>query len=183
MSLWIRANKRRAIRYFIFEIFHPLVNIVVSNIEALRYLFRRKLAKHDLLKIREELIFVEDIAFWYSQRNFEWKSDPLGGWLDFTSKPWVSVAKNHGDCDDMMAVAEFILRPSVDEGHRAFSYSYGGSGHAMYVVRTGAEWKLVSNQRVRGGFTDPQQAVRSFYGGDTAFTYIHDVGYTEGSPK
>jgi hypothetical protein len=176
MTFWIRANKISVIRFFIFRIWRPVTSFVLSNLEALRYLFHRKEALHDLTMIREQLHFIEDISFWYNQRHFTWRPDPAGGLIDFVSKPWVAVAKNHGDCDDMMAVARFVLKGNVDEMHRASCYSVDGGGHCVLVVRTGPEWTLVSNQHVKRGFADPQSAVRTFYGDKTGFVYIYGIG-------
>ena len=176
MTFWIRANKISVIRFFLFRIWRPITSFLLSNLEALWYVFRRREAMRDLRRVRDEVIFVRDISFWYSQHEFEWKPDPAGGAIDFVSKPWVSVAKNSGDCDDMMAIALFVLKSKVDELHRASTYKTTGGGHAVVVARTGDAWTLITNQYVREGFASPQDAVKSWFGDETGFMYIYGVG-------
>ena len=117
----------------------PVWNWVASSLEALLYLRRRREALAVLRSLRD-LPDGHALSRWYESMGFVWRSDPLRGLLDFASRPWVSIARGRGDCDDMMLIAEFALEGRYDEGHRAFVYDAAGSGHALYVLRKGDRW-------------------------------------------
>ena len=174
MRLWARINKITVVRVFIYHMWRPLVNFVLSNLEALAYLGKRSSARSELKDIRDRLTIPTDLAFWYQNRNFEWRPDPWKGRIDYVSKPWVSVVRNKGDCDDMAEIARWVLHDKFDEFHLAHTYGSEG-GHVVCVLREEEQWYLVSNTQVRK-FPDPVSAVKSFYGDDTQFMYIRGIG-------
>jgi len=168
------------IYWLLYRIWRPIRDFVCGNLEAL---FQR--GKNDALDdldiIRSAVARTQNAQLlqkWYADRVFVWKSDPFKGRLDYVSKPWVSVARGYGDCDDMMAIAEYVLAPIRGEGHRASTYSEDGSGHAVYVFQNGfgLRWEMMSNQYHKGPFVSPEQAVRTCYGEDTSRMYIYGIG-------
>jgi hypothetical protein len=178
VSLWITVNRVPPIRFFLFRIWRPITSFLISNIEAIWYLRKRAASKEDLEEIRSHLVFVDDLAFWYSTRRFEWHPDPANGWVDFVSKPWVSVAKNYGDCDDMAAIAMHVLTGKVSEINRVSVYSTEGRGHAVVTAKEDGKWLLVTNQYVRRGFDSSNEAASYFYADKTGFIYTYGVGAT-----
>lgn len=175
--IWIRVNRNPIVRFLIFRVWRSLTTFILSNLEALFYLRRRKAAIRELNKLRENLIFLNDLTFWYTQCKFTRSPDPASGKIDFVSKPWVSVARNFGDCDDMTAIAKYVLSPNIDEGFRVSVYDKSGTGHSIYVARTKSEWSIVSNQWVHMGYENINQAIYSVYKEETAFAYIYGKGY------
>ena len=109
----------------------------------------------------------QQLAAWYADRGFKWEQDPWGGKLDYSSVPWVSVVLNTGDCDDMMRVAEYVLKPHYNEAWRGFVGSTDGEWHAVYILRRGTEFWVASNQYFHGPFQDRDAAANQFYGNRT----------------
>ena len=66
-----------------------------------------------------------------------------------------------------------VLKGRYDEGHRCFVYSKEGKGHAIYVLRKGETWSLMSNQQSFGNFDTAEEAVRWFYGLETRYWYLY----------
>ena len=158
--------------FIFFRAVVPLWNLIASSLEALFYLRRRP----EALAVLRSLRGMPDghaLSRWYDSAGFIWQSDPFHGFLDFASKPWVSVAKGHGDCDDMMLIAEFALEGRYDEGHRCFVYDSDGSGHALYILRQGDRWYAASNQSFLGPYDSATKAAECFYGPLTKWSYLH----------
>jgi hypothetical protein len=158
--------------FVFFRAIVPAWNWVASSLEALFYLRRRREALAVLRSLRD-LPDGHALSRWYESTGFAWRSDLLRGLLDFASRPWVSVARGRGDCDDMMLVAECVLEPRYDDGRRCFVYDETGSGHALYVVRQGNRWYAASNQRFLGPFGSADEAAECHYGPRTRWSYIY----------
>lgn len=139
---------------------------IIGSYQYVRYFFRRRKAIRELRKMRG-FFTGQHLAMWYRDRKFEWKQDPWGGKLDFSSVPWVSVVLNRGDCDDMMRIAEYVLKPQYNEGWRAYIGSTDEKWHAVYILRKGSGFWLASNQQFTGPYKDKDTAARRFYGDKT----------------
>jgi hypothetical protein len=158
--------------FVFFRAIVPLWDLAVSSIEALFYLRRRREALAVLRSLRD-LPDGHALSSWYESTGFAWRRDPLGGLLDFASQPWVSVARARGDCDDMMLIAESVLKPRYDEGRRCFVFDEDGRGHALYVVRQGDSWYAASNQSFLGPYGSAAGAAACFYGPRTKWSYLY----------
>ncbi len=150
----------------------PIWNWVASSLEALFYLRRRREALAVLRSLRD-LPDGHALSHWYGSTGFAWRSDPLRGLLDFASRPWVSVSRGRGDCDDMMLIAEFALEGRYDEGRRCFVYDEGGRGHALYVVRKEDRWYAATNQGFHGPYDSATKAAECHYGPRTKWSYLY----------
>lgn len=133
--------------------------------QYVRYFFKRRRAVRELRLMRRQFRTGYELAAWYKERGFKWEQDPWGGKLDYSSVPWVSVVLNYGDCDDMMRIAEYVLRDKYKEGWRAYVGSTEGEWHAVYILRRGEEFWLASNQYFEGPFKNRDDAANYFYGG------------------
>ncbi|MHC5054601.1 MAG: hypothetical protein ACYTKD_07780 [Planctomycetota bacterium] len=158
--------------FVLFRAIVPAWNWVASSLEALLYL-RQRAQAHAVLRSLRDLPDGHALSRWYESTGFAWRSDPLGGLLDFASRPWVSVARGRGDCDDMMVIAESVLKPRYDEGRRCFVYDEDARGHALYVVRQGDSWYAASNQSFLGPYGSAAEAAECFYGPRTKWSYLH----------
>lgn len=99
--------------------------------------------------------------------NFRWTEDPIGGLLDFHQKPWVTVARGKGDCDDWAHVWKFLAKPygKVD----VFVAKGSGKGwHMMTILDDGVNAFLFSNLRLlRTTSSSNKKALETtFYGYD-----------------
>lgn len=128
-----------------------------------RYFFKRRKAVKELKRMRREFETGKDLAAWYKERGFQWKSDPWNGSLDYSSVPWVSVVLNHGDCDDMMRIAEYVLKRKYDESWRAYVGNKNGEWHVVYILRKGEKFWLASNQDFWGPYKTRDDAANRFY--------------------
>ncbi|KKN96802.1 hypothetical protein LCGC14_0164460 [marine sediment metagenome] len=135
--------------------------------QYVRYFFKRRRAVRELRLMRGQFRTGYQLAAWYKERGFKWKQDPWGGRLDYSSVPWVSVVLNYGDCDDMMRIAECVLKDRYSESWRVYVGSKSGDWHAAYILRRGGEFWLASNQNFYGPFGNRLAAAHMFYGGKT----------------
>lgn len=131
--------------------------------QYIRYFFKRRKAIRELRRMREEFRGGHELAAWYGERRFQWKQDPWGGRLDYSSVPWVSVVLNHGDCDDMMRIAEYVLQDRYTESWRAYVGHKNGEWHAVCILRRGGEFWLASNQQFTGPYKERDDAAKHFY--------------------
>ncbi|MDK1020047.1 MAG: hypothetical protein QGD90_00225 [Candidatus Hydrogenedentes bacterium] len=100
------------------------------------------------------------VAEWWTD-----KQDPLGGWLDFASKPWVSAARGSGDCEDAMVLAEAILSGHVT--HRVYIKNSAG-WHAVLVWHTSDGWAVITNMVLLPRYYDTaEEAARGLFGDAT----------------
>ncbi len=128
-----------------------------------RYFFKRRKAIRELRRMREEFRGGDELSAWYKERKFQWKQDPWGGKLDYSSVPWVSVVLNYGDCDDMMRIAEYVVKHRYTESWRAYVSHKDGRWHAVYILRRGGEFWLASNQEFWGPYKTRDDAAKRFY--------------------
>jgi hypothetical protein len=157
-----------------FRVVEPVWNFIVSNLEALRYIGRRSDAKQKLANLKGTIQRAEDMPLWYDMVDFRWSSDPMGGLIDFHSKPWVSVVKNRGDCDDMAYLSRYLLRDLYDRAILMTVWTAEGKGHAILIVHdedVPDVWIVMSNQHMHK-FTTYEAAVRFFYGDQTYWSYV-----------
>lgn len=106
------------------------------------------------------------VAEWWAD-----KQDPLGGWLDFASKPWVSAARGSGDCEDAMVLAEAIL---IGHETRRVFIEHGTGWHAVLLWHTSDGWVLITNMVLLPRYYDTaEDAARSLFGDATEDIIIH----------
>ena len=160
------------VAWFFFRVLLPIWNFVWSNLEAMCRLRKRATSVNAAKALRRDALSAVLLGKWYIDKNFTWEQDPLSGFLDFSSKPWVSIARNRGDCDDMMVFSEYVLKNEYDEGHKGFIYASDGRSHAVYLFRSGEEWFMMSNQFVQGPFSSRDDAIKITFGEKTAFSYV-----------
>lgn len=168
--VWLMKIPRLA--WFFFRVLLPLWNVLWSNLEAIFHIHKRRVSINVLNALNFNLTSASPLAQWYHAKSFRWREDLFGGLLDFSSKPWVSVARNCGDCDDMMLIAEHVLQGKFDENHRCYVYASDGRSHAIYLVRAGMVWFVMSNQNLEGSFQSREAAVEHTFGEMTTFYYI-----------
>lgn len=171
MTLFLTLLMIPGFPFLFFRMVVPAWNFVLSNIEAVFYLRKRSAAKIKLTGLMNTITSITGLARWYEGVNFIWRADlPI---LDFSSKPWVSVARNKGDCDDMMMVARAILATKCDECRRAYLYATDGRSHAILCLRKGTLWYVMSNQRDIGAFRTLREATDYLYGSKTKYVFVY----------
>ena len=142
-----------------FLIIFPAWSNGIGCLEALTRLDDRDAGTQRIADVREQ---VDEAGIW---PHVEWWSDKEDGVLDFASKPWVSAASGHGDCDDAMVLAEKIL-----EGYetlRAFVESANG-WHAVLIWRIGDYYGVISNMVLfPWRAATPEAVVNMIFGSDT----------------
>ncbi len=162
--------------WLFFRCWRPICNFILSSLEAPFWWSKRKDAQEVLKALRVEGT-PKTLLQWYQEVEFKWRQDPLKGFLDFSSKPWVSIARHAGDCDDMMVIAESVLKGRYSEvGYKASIKRDDGRGHAIYVVLSDDNWRVFSNTVSVSGFTSLADALKWFYGDRTIYAYAIGVG-------
>ena len=105
-----------------------------------------------------ELSQITDLFEWYRFVGFTWSADKI----DFSNLPWVSIHFRKGDCDDMMRIAEIVIKT----GQRCYISDKENNWHAIYVYKD-SKWYAASNQQRLGPFGSKDNAARAFYGNQT----------------
>lgn len=153
-----------------FRVLFRLFSFVVSTIEAMWW-WRAGRPGRVELRSMSEMHSVRQLVAWYERVGFAWTSDPWGGILDYWSRPWVTVVKRRGDCDDMATLAYHIFRGKFPVVRRYITYSRTGEGHVVLMIMDDvANWVCVSNTKAYP-VIDLEAGVRSTYGDDTVFWY------------
>ena len=171
IAVWVWKHVPFA-AFICFKIIFRLWNWVISNLEAVWWWRRGREARRIMPLLRESIESVYALAAWYKNKEFKWESDPWNGIFDYHSKPWVSVAKNYGDCDDMARLSAWILKDKYPEMRRVCVYSKSGNGHVIVMVRhLDDRWFRMSNQYV-WPFKSFEEGVQ-VYDENTAFWYVY----------
>jgi len=143
-----------------FRLVVPTWNFVLCNLEALLWIGPRAAGLRVLRDARAIVHTPRELADWYKRQGFRWRADPLWGFLDFSSKPWVSALRNTGDCDDMMVLSAAILFGRL-ETVRGYAYSKDGGSHAVLLALRGdGTVELMSNQYQMGTFPSIPAAMK-----------------------
>lgn len=106
----------------------------------------------------QELESITNLYNWYRDVGFEWVPDKV----DFSKIPWISIYLKKGDCDDMMRIAEHVIKI----GRRCYISNKEGKWHAIYVYKDG-KWYTASNQQRLGPFGSKENAAQAFYSNQT----------------
>lgn len=163
------------VAYIFFRAVLPVWNFVMGNLYALLYLPKYLKGKREWESIRDSIRKnPRELMLWYNLVGFKWKSDYWGGALDFSQKPWVSVIKRTGDCDDMMTLAHSLLQGGDYLLYKCYVYSKRGDGHAMLILvdRYEDEVYLMNNTNFVGmNFCTIEDAANSYFRADTYFWY------------
>jgi len=151
----------------------PLYNWIPANIQALWYIKSRSRGRKTLAVLEQTAPNFKSIVTYLSVSGWKWQSDPLGGALDFTSKPWVICAKKGGDCDDFARLWHHLLKPhgKVEYVITAKKYSF----HEMMIFTQGDMCYLFSNLKLLKVSAVVRKDVfdKEFYGEDTWFTAVY----------
>jgi hypothetical protein len=145
-----------------------LTNWILADNEASKYKDEEDAARAYLRELRAMTgSGPRLIANKLDAAGFHWHAEVL----DFTSYPWVTIARKRGDCDDFMLLWESIYK---DKGvtWRVIVGSKSGSGHAMLLYYDSAlnRLYLLSNVGVfrEGYLNDWETMVKAFYGDNTS---------------
>ena len=143
--------------------YESIYNDILSGMEGLFY--NKDEGKRQLAEMREDITTAEEMITWYWSIGFEYDEDPLWGLVDFMSKPWVTVQKNAGDCEDTAALTEYILRGRYEESG-IMLVKDGSSGHAMFVYSECSYWWYIPNMHsTRGPYDTLEDVAESIFSG------------------
>jgi hypothetical protein len=146
-----------------------LYNWVLADAEAAKYKDEKPQARKYLQDLRA-LKTLYEVAFTIQKDGFHWKKENF----DFTSYPWVTIARRRGDCDDFRELWRSALK-GKGRTRRVFVNSTEGRAHAMLLFEGGDKLYLLSNTRVRG-VGEPgggEKLARLFYGDKTQCVVIY----------
>ena len=136
-------------------------NWVQADVEAAKYRGEEDAARAYLKSLRE-VVTIPEVEVKLKADGFHWKREKL----DFTSYPWVTIARRRGDCDDFMALWEAVVKYR-GKTKRVFVSSVSGSAHAMllFYPKGTTFVYLFSNTGIlgMGGVGSEEQLVRLFY--------------------
>lgn len=152
----------------------PLYNWIPANIQALWWIKHRK-EGHEVLETLEKAApNHKAIQNFMSLSKWAWMSDPLGGVLDYTSKPWVICAKKGGDCDDFAELWHYLLKPHGDVEFLITGKRYT-SFHKMTIFTTDGASYLLSNLKLfrMAPEENKKDLYDAFYGDDTWFSAVY----------
>lgn len=150
----------------------PAWNWIASGVEALLWLHHRRTALETLATLED----FDALATWAALVGYHWRQDPLWGWLDYASCPWVTVARRAGDCDDAMMLAEIVAaKTPAFEARRCYLKATDGRRHAMLLLHAlDDRWYVSSNLRPLSGPHDSaDDAARSWYDDKTETFWIN----------
>lgn len=165
MNIGIRLLKASGIlRFLLFRIFVPVWHWIISGLEAIYWSIKLGKRAEDYRKIFANIKggqpSPKELSEIYRTRRFSYKPDPARGMLDYSSRPWVSLFKNWGDCDDMARLAYEVLD---HEYAVEWIFLYGSrGGHAVTITRDdeGDYW-VNNNQYIDGPFAHKWDAIES----------------------
>jgi predicted transglutaminase-like cysteine proteinase len=134
-------------------------NWVMADSEAARYKDKEDASRAYLQELRK--LNVHAISTKIRADGFHWKKEVV----DFTSYPWVTIARKRGDCDDFMLLWEAALKYKGGRTKRVSVTSKEGGAHAMLLFYTGNTLYLLSNMYVRGTGQpgEEEKLIRLFY--------------------
>lgn len=140
-------------------------NWIFADNEAAKYKKQEQEARAYLHQLRQEQD-VYAISARLILEGFHWRKEVV----DFTSYPWVTIARKRGDCDDFMVLWEAILKSSNGYTERLSVSSTDGRGHAMLLYFCKEKVYLLSNLVVlgRGKKEEIPTLIRRHYGSKTA---------------
>jgi hypothetical protein len=158
---------RRLWLLFWMGVLWPSCSAVVGCVESIWYLPQYEEGQARIEEVRAE---VYETGTWPHVEWWSDRQDPLGGFFDFASRPWVSAARGSGDCDDAMVLAEEILR-----GYhtlRVFVESSLG-WHAALLWLTSNGWVVISNMVLLPWIANsPAEVAAMIFGSDTINIFI-----------
>lgn len=154
-------------RRFWFLFLMPIWSNTLSCMEALPRLDDRDEGQRRIEEVREE---VAESGTWPFIDWWRGRQDPLNGYLDFASRPWVSAARGSGDCEDATVLAMFILQRY--ETLRASVVSTFGR-HSVLLWRTVDGWRVISNMILLPWVAlSPWAVADMIFGSDTISVFI-----------
>ena len=99
-------------------IWSPLLAFIERKLNPEKY----KKGTLYLASLKEECETVDEYIKFIRERNFKWAQDALGGFIDFTSYPEITIAKGEGDCDDLARLAVEILKDKFKEVYELYCF-------------------------------------------------------------
>ncbi len=151
----------------------PCYNWIPANIQALWWIKHRQEGK-DILEVLEKAApNHQAIHNFFVLSKWKWRSDPLGGLIDFTSKRWVICAKKGGDCDDFAEMWHHLLKPHGEVEFLITGKKY--SFHKMTIFTSGGTSHLLSNLKLfrMAPEENKKDLYNAFYGDDTWFSVVY----------
>lgn len=151
----------------------PLYNWIPAGVQALWWREHKRDALHTLETLERMAPNHVDLVNYFASSDWSWKSDPLGGALDFTSKLWVICARRGGDCDDFAALWRHLMGPHGEVETLVTGKKY--SFHKMVIYTSNGVCYLFSNLRLFGVSPEEQKEtlMNAFYGEDTWFSVTY----------
>ena len=160
-SIWIRTVFSAYIR----KPWDWVANVVVS----LGYLKKRKQAKREIEEARRTINTYPDLTAWYRAEKFVYRSESV----DVTYRPWITVARRHGDCEDYAELAAEILDGKYKGMLRGACEAKGGICHAFLVIPIeNKKWVAMSNTISTGPFDTKEEAAQYFYHKNTTHIWF-----------
>ena len=140
-----------------------MTNWIQADAEAMKYKTEENEARLYLKELRE-IEEINELSIKLKADGFHWKNE----YVDFTSYPWVTIARRRGDCDDFTALWDAILKYRDGKTEKVF-VSTSSSAHAMLVYNTGDKIYILSNLDIFrvGKPGEEEDLVGQFFGDKT----------------
>lgn len=146
-------------------------NWLLADTEAAKYKDREKAARNYLQELRK-LKNPYTLSNKLKADGFHWSPELV----DFTSYPWVTIAKKRGDCDDYMELWASIFKYRGGEIRRVYTVNDDGEGHVMLLYTstdTPPVLFCISNMNVLGqGALGHEEALIRLYFKDRTDCFI-----------
>ena len=146
--------------------FKKVYNWVLADSEALKYKDKETAARAYLQELRA-IANMQVVASRIQSDGFQWHAESV----DFTSYPWVTIARKRGDCDDYMLLWEAVVKYRGKTKRVSVSSTEDRSHAMLLFYPEGAPTVLyaLSNYRVLGQGRPGEEGalVRLFYGDKT----------------
>jgi hypothetical protein len=143
---------------------------ISGGIEGLFNSKRKKWGQHLIDKARLTVNDTLSLAAWYRKYVFVWQRDTFNCY----SRPWLTAARWHGDCEDFALLSWEILKNkkkcvmAVCHGTREGKWA----GHAILLVYEDDRWRVMSNMYRMDSYETLEKAAESVYGKETIDYYF-----------
>lgn len=139
-----------------------------NTIVSLWYLKKRKQAKREIEEAKRTINTYSDLTAWYRAEKFVYRSESV----DVTYRPWITVARRYGDCEDYAELAAEILGGKYKGMLRGACQAKGGICHAFLVIPIDNQWAVLSNTVYSGSYDTKEEAAQCFYHKDTTHVWF-----------
>ena len=133
------------------------------------------IAKTELIILQEFMVSddpIKDLESYIKYNNIVYKPEKI----DFTSKPWVTLIKKYGDCDDFAFLAKKILNKYYVNSYVLFlyneSFEYSG-GHNVFVGKDKfGKLNVMSNGAYAGNYANFDELIKHYINSDCGYYRI-----------